>query len=104
MAFKYFLGLVPEDSVIEPSSLTKFCKLRIKYQRLIDLLISKSVQIALEYGLMKSKILIVDATHTKVHYNHKKLQEVLRKYSKALRKAIYQYSEDIKEKFPIQLQ
>lgn len=43
MAFKYFLALSPEDSVIEPSSLTKFHKLRIKDERLLDLLIVKSI-------------------------------------------------------------
>ena len=96
MAFKFFLGLAPEDSVIEPSSLTKFRKLRIKDDKLLDVLIQKSVQIALEHNLIKSKILIVDATHTKAHYNHKKPQEILRERSKALRKTIYQHSEDIK--------
>ena len=75
MAFKFFLGLAPEDSVIEPSSLTKFRKLRIKDDKLLDVLIQKSVQIALEHNLIKSKILIVNATHTKSHYNHKKPQE-----------------------------
>ena len=78
MTFKFFLGLAPEDSVIEPSSLTKFRKLRIKDDKLLDVLIQKSIQIALEHNLIKSKILIEDATHTKAHYNHKKLQEVLR--------------------------
>lgn len=43
MAFKHFLALSPEDSVIEPSSLTKFRKLRIKDERLLDLLIVKSI-------------------------------------------------------------
>lgn len=43
MAFKYFRALSPEDSVIEPSSLTKFRKLRIKDERLLDLLIVKSI-------------------------------------------------------------
>ena len=100
MAFKFFLGLAPEDSVIEPSSLTKFRKLRIKDDKLLDVLIQKSVQIALEHNLIKSKILIVDATHTKSHYNHKKPQEILRERSKALRKTIYQHSEDIKIEFP----
>lgn len=41
----------------------------------------------------------MDATHTKSHYNHKKLQEVLQERSKALRKTIYQYSEDMKTTF-----
>ncbi|HEM4251992.1 TPA: IS1182 family transposase [Streptococcus suis] len=100
MAFKYFLGLAPEDSVIDASSLTKFRKLRIKDEHFLDLLIQKSVQIALEHKLIKQKILIVDATHTKSHYRHKKPQEVLRERSKALRKTIYQYAERIKDEFP----
>lgn len=100
MAFKFFLGLAPEDPVIEPSSLTKFRKLRIKDQHLLDLLIQKSVEIAVENNLIQSKVMIVDATHTKSHYNHKKPQEVLRERSKALRKTIYQYSDNLKEKFP----
>ncbi|WP_241154231.1 hypothetical protein ACFSN5_04590 [Streptococcus tangpeifui] len=93
-----FLGLVLEDSVIEPSSLTKFRKLRIKDGHLLDLLIHKSVQIAIEHHLITSKILIMEATHTRAHYNHKKPHEVFRECSKALRKTIYQYSEDNKAK------
>lgn len=104
MAFKFFLGLAPEDQVIAPSSLTKFRKLRIKDEDLLDLLIQKSVEIAIEQNLIKSKLFIVDATHTKSHYNHKKPQEVLRERSKALRKTIYQYSENIKEVFPAKSQ
>src|SRR5690554_3352600 len=30
MSFKYFLGMAPEEPVIEPSSITKFRKLRLK--------------------------------------------------------------------------
>ena len=30
MSFKYFLGMSPEENVIEPSSLTKFRRLRLK--------------------------------------------------------------------------
>lgn len=44
--------------------------------------------------------LFVDATHTKAHYKHKKPQEILRERSKALRKTIYQYSEDRAADFP----
>lgn len=85
-----------EDTVIESSLLIKFRKLRIKDEKLLDLLIHTSVEIAHEHGVIKSKILIVDATHTKSHYRHKKPQEVLRERSKALRKTLYQYSETIK--------
>jgi hypothetical protein len=40
--------MAPEESVIEPSSLTKFRKLRLQNIGLLDLLINKTVEIALE--------------------------------------------------------
>lgn len=43
MSFKYFLGMVPEEDVIEASSLCKFRKLRLKDMDLLDLLINKTV-------------------------------------------------------------
>ena len=69
MSFKYFLDMAPEDEVINPSSLTKFRKLRLKDMNLLDMLIAKTVQLALEKGIIKSKSIIVDATHTKSRYN-----------------------------------
>ena len=36
MSFKYFLDMAPEDPVINPSSLTKFRKLRLKDVSLLD--------------------------------------------------------------------
>ena len=48
MSFKYFLGLTPEETnLINPSSLTKFRRLRLKYIELLDLLIKKTVSIAI---------------------------------------------------------
>ncbi len=71
MSFKYFLDMAPEDMVIDPSSLTKFYKLRLKDVELLDMLIQKTVEIALEKNLMQSKSIIVDATHTKARFNQK---------------------------------
>ena len=40
LSFKYFLNLAPEDiELINPSSLTKFRKLRLKDMNLLDMLI-----------------------------------------------------------------
>ena len=64
MSFKYFLDMTPEDDVINPSSLTKFRKLRLKDTDLLNLLINKTVSIAIEKGVIRSKSIIVDATHT----------------------------------------
>ena len=60
MSFKYFLDMAPEESVINPSSLTKFRKLRLKDMNLLDMLITKTVRTALEKGIIKSKSIIAD--------------------------------------------
>ena len=45
ISFKYFLDMSPEEEVINPSSLTKFRKLRLKDTDLLYLLINKTVSI-----------------------------------------------------------
>ncbi len=100
MSFKYCLDMSPEDAVIDPSSLTKFRRLRLKDVSLLDMLIGKTVEIALEKKIIKSKSIIVDATHTKARYNQKSPKEFLQKKSKNLRKTVYQFHESMKEKFP----
>ncbi|QSX21655.1 IS1182 family transposase [Priestia megaterium] len=100
MSFKYFLDMAPEEDVINPSSLTKFRKLRLKDVNLLDMLIQKTVEIALEKELIKSSSIIVDATHTRARFNQKSPQEFLMDKSKLLRKAVYQMDEDMKGKFP----
>ena len=52
-------------TAIDPSSLTKFRKLRLKDSTLLDMLIGKTVQIAVKKGIIKSKTIIMDSTHTK---------------------------------------
>ena len=100
MSFKYFLDMAPEDEVINPSSLTKFRKLRLKDMNLLDMLIAKTVQIALDKGIIKSKSIIVDATHTKSRYNQKTPRQALQDQSKKLRRTIYEIDETMKDKFP----
>ncbi|MEE1131120.1 MAG: IS1182 family transposase [Caryophanon sp.] len=100
MSFKYFLDMAPEDDVIDSSSLTKFRRLRLQDMNLLDVLIQKTVEIALEKGLLLSKIVIVDATHTKARYNQKSPKEFLQEKSKNVRKAVYQLNKEMVGKFP----
>ena len=100
MSFKFFLDMAPEDLVIDSSSLTKFRRLRLKDVSLLDMLIGKTVEIALEKKIIKSKTIIVDATHTKARYNQKSPKEFLQEKSKKVRKTVYQFDETMKEKFP----
>lgn len=100
MAFKYFLGLAPEEDVIEFSSLTKFRKLRLKDESVMDALISKSVQIAAENGIKLSKTIIVDSTHTEARYGTKSAREYLLEVCKNLRKKVYSVNEEYVKQMP----
>ena len=100
MSFKYFLEMSPEEDVINPSSLTKFRKLRLKDADLLNLLISKTVSIAIEKEIIKSKSIIVDATHSLSRSNPYSALEVLRERSKLLRKAVYSIDQEMKERMP----
>jgi len=92
--------MAPEEDVINPSSLTKFRKLRLKDMDLLNLLINKTVTIALEKGIIKSRSIIVDATHTHSRSNPYTALEVLKERSKLLRKAIYQIDGEYKGRLP----
>jgi transposase len=100
MSFKYFLEMSPEEEVINPSSLTKFRKLRLKDTDLLNLLISKTVSIAIEKGIIRSKSIIVDATHSLSRSNPYSALDVLRERSKLLRKAVYSVDEGMKNHMP----
>lgn len=104
LLFKYFLGYDPEETrLINPSLLTVFRRERLKDEgiNLMDKLIQKTVELALEKGLIevKNKI-IVDSTHTNAIYHHISPREELIKQSKELRKSIYKYDETMHDKMP----
>ena len=100
MSFKYFLGMNPEEDVIDSSTLTKFRKLRLKDVELLDMLIGKTVEIAISKGIIKSNTIIVDATHSGSRSNPYSPVQALKLRSKQLRKCLYETDEDIKEKLP----
>jgi len=104
LLFKYFLGYDPEEvKLIDPSLLTVFRRERLKDEdeNLMDKLISKTVEIAIEKGLIevKNKI-IVDSTHTNAMYNHISPREELIRQAKELRKSIYKIDETMHDKMP----
>ncbi len=95
LSFKYFLELTPEEDVIHPSLLTKFRKQRLKDENLLDLLINKSVEIAINYGILKSKSVIVDSTHTLARYHKTTQREMLKNASSSLKAALTDSDKDI---------
>lgn len=118
MEYKYFLGLDPEETeIIDPSSLTKFRRMRVaKYDKdengntvkiidnselLLDKLVSKTVDLAITKGILKKKnIGIVDSTHTLSMYGHVSPREKLIQVSKKLRKDIYKLDGTMHDKMP----
>lgn len=104
MLFKYFLGYDPEETkLIDPSLLTVFRRERLvdNDTNLMDRLIEKTVELALEKGLIevKNKI-IVDSTHTNAMYSHISPREELIRQAKKLRKSVYKIDESMHDKMP----
>ena len=101
MAYKCFLGLPPEQTVmIDPSSLTRFRRQRLQDAELMDKLISQSLKVAAEHGLIKSKSIIMDSTHTRSRANRRYPSEYLQKLGKELRKSLYSFDEKVKKDLP----
>ena len=88
LSFKYFLDLTPEEEVIHPSLLTKFRKQRLKDKNILDLLIRKSVELAMEAGVLKSKTVIIDSTHTQARYNKQSIRGLIVKEAAKLCDAV----------------
>ena len=99
MAYKYFLDLDPEDQLIDSSLLTKFRKTRIT-EDILEELLYETVRQAIEKGIIKSRAIIVDATHTKASVRHETPTQILRRCTKELRKEIYLKHYELSEKFP----
>ena len=97
LSYKRFLGLMPEEDVIDPSLLTKFRRQRLKDVNLLDMLIGKTVGVAMEKGIIKTKTIIVDATHTISRANALSPIDVLKLRSKEVRDRICKWpgNEDI---------
>ncbi|GGN73295.1 hypothetical protein GCM10012290_19970 [Halolactibacillus alkaliphilus] len=74
--------------------------MRLKDINLLDLLINKTVEIAIETDVLKCHTIIVDATHTKARYNQKSAKEILMDRSKKLRQAVYAIDASLKGEFP----
>jgi len=104
MLFKYFLGYEPEETkLIDASLLTVFRRERLtdNDENLMDKLINKTVELAIEKGLIevKNKI-IVDSTHTNAMYSHISPRGELIRQAKELRKSVYKIDENMHEKMP----
>ena len=99
MAYKFFLDMNPEDSAVDSSLLTKFRKTRITEDILEDML-GETVRQAIDKDLINSRMIIVDATHSKTSAKHETPTQILRRMSKELRREIYCTQFELSSKFP----
>ena len=60
ISFKYFLGIAPEDPIVDDSLLSKFRRQRLKDTNILDLLIKKTLDIAIENHIPLGNTIIVD--------------------------------------------
>jgi transposase len=100
MSFKYFMDMSPEADVIDPSSLCKFRRQRLRDSSLLHLLISKTVGLAIEKKIITTGTIIVDATHTCSRSNAQSPVDALKLRSHQLRKVIYGIDGTQKGKLP----
>jgi len=90
--------------MIKPSTLIKFHRLRLKNSDLLNIIIGKTVSILIEKGIIKSKSIIVKATHTKSRSNPLSPKEVLKERAKLLRRMVYSVDKDVKDQLPQKIQ
>lgn len=71
LAYKYFLDMLPEEQPFDSSLLSYFRRRRLKGDNLLSLLLSRSLELAIEHGALKAgpsgKVCLtvaVDSTHT----------------------------------------
>lgn len=100
MSFKFFLDMCPEDPVIDPSTLTKFRKLRLSDEGLLDMLLSKTVDVAQKKGIITTRTIMVDSTHSRARCNPVSPIEMLRLRSKQLRQTLHNIKAEIGEFLP----
>ena len=101
LLFKYFLDLSPEETnLIDPSSLCKFRKLRLKDVELMNLLIGKTISVAKQRGLIKKGTVIIDATHTTARAIAYNPIDYLRLRVNRLRKSLEELRGELVDSFP----
>lgn len=102
MAYKFFLDMAPEDMPADSSTLCVFRRQHLKDKNLMDLLLTKTIDLAQEKGILKRKEdgkmhvnVIVDGTHTVSSANLYRPVPALKEYSKRLRASLYKCDESL---------
>jgi transposase len=99
LAYKWFLGLNPEDSLPDPSQLSRFRRHRLGANQ-VEKVLEHIVKQCVEKGLIQSKSLIIDSTHTIANTSKEKPLDVLKKASNRLLKGVKKQYSRLYEKLP----
>lgn len=99
LAYKWFLGLNPEDSLPDPSQLSRFRNHRLGVSR-VDEILKGIVKQCMDQGLIKSKSIILDATHTLASTQKQKPLQVLQDAAKRLFRTVIKKHPKLEKKLP----
>lgn len=100
LAFKWFLGLNPEDPLPDASQLSRFRNHRLGASQVDDVL-KQVVTQCVEQGLIKSKSIIMDSTHTLAGSQKQRPLDVLRDSAKRLLRTVVKRHPKLEKKLPI---
>ncbi|CAG9621030.1 IS1182 family transposase ISBbr1 [Sutcliffiella rhizosphaerae] len=99
LAYKWFLGLNPEDTLPNSSQLSRFRVHRLGANR-VEKVLEHVVKQCVEKGLIQSKALIIDSTHTIANAAKDKPLNVLKKAANRLLKAVKKQYSSLYKKLP----
>ncbi|MNM72162.1 Transposase DDE domain protein [compost metagenome] len=99
LAYKWFIGINPEDPLPDASQLSRFRNHRLGASQVEDIL-KHVVSQCIKQGLVKSKTIIMDATHTLAGSQKQKPFEVLRDAAKRLFRVVVKRHPKLEKKLP----
>lgn len=100
LAYKWFAGLNPEDSLPDPSQLCLFRVHKIDAGEM-ETVLSEVVKQCVEKGIVKSQAVIIDATHTHSKYEPSKPLQVLKHAAHRLQRAVKKHNSKLLKKLPV---
>ncbi|WP_251035563.1 IS1182 family transposase [Paenibacillus sp. ISL-20] len=99
LAYKWFIGLNPEDPLPDPSLLSLFRVHKIGAGE-VENLLTEVVKQCVSKGLIKSSAVLVDATHTHSKYEASKPLQVLKQAANRLQRAVKKHNNKLLKQLP----
>jgi len=101
LAYKWFLGLNPEDTLPDASQLSRFRNHRLGASQ-VDAVLNSIVKQCVDKGLIKSQALLVDSTHTTACCQKQKPLHVLHDAAKRLFRSVVKRYPKLEKRLPQQ--